>query len=158
MKFTPTVVILGIVAAIIIVVVVVFARKGSLYQSTASPSPAFEEVTQVISNVLEASDQVATNSAEVSKVSLAEGGYVVVHASAADGTPGAVIGYTNYLEPGEYAELTVTLTKPVKVGDTIFPMLHSDDGDKTYGFPDEDLPLKDSAGAVILKKVKVLAP
>lgn len=157
MKFTSTTVILGIVAIVVVVLIVVFAVKRPTYQPSASPT-GVTQVTPKVANALEVADQTATNSATIDKAVLAQGGYVVVHAAAADGTPGAVIGYTNYLEPGKYTGLTVILTKPVKVGDTIFPMLHSDDGDKTYGFPDEDFPLKDSAGAIILKKVKVVAP
>ena len=152
MKLSPTAIILAIVAVIVVVLIVVSAtRRGAV----PTPTPTAPTLASPSANLVRVADQIATNSAKIISTALTEGGYVVIHESTPDGTPGAVVGYSNYLEAGSYSDLTIRLTKSVKLGAVLFAMLHSDDGDKTYGFPDEDLPLKDQAGKVILQKFTV---
>ncbi len=149
MKLSPTAIVGGIVVIVVIVLVVAAtARRGA----APTPTPQAPTFASPSANLVTVADQIATNSAKIGSAALTEGGYVVIHEAAPDGTPGGVIGYSNYFEPGNYSNLTIRLTKSVKKGDTLFAMLHSDDGDKTYGFPDEDLPLKDTTGKVILQK------
>lgn len=156
MKITPTVVVLAIVAIIIVVLIVVFALKRPIYtpQPVSTTTPA-AELTPLFANSVNVTNQSATGSATITSASFDQGGFIVIHASTQDGAPGEVIGYSEYLAPGSYDEVEITLTKPAKAGDTLFAMLHGDDGDATYGFPDEDLPLKDETGNVILQKYTV---
>jgi len=42
--------------------------------------------------------------------------------------------------------MVVMLTRETQVGETLYAMLHSDDGDGTYEFPGDDLPIKNEEG------------
>lgn len=156
MKITPTIIVLVIVPIVIIVLIVVLVLKRPTYtpQSVSTTTPA-TELTPLFENSIQVANQAATSSATITSASFGQGGYIVIHAATADGAPGEVIGYSEYLAPGSYDNVQITLTKPVKIGDNLFAMLHGDDGDQTYGFPDEDLPLKDNAGNIILQKYTV---
>lgn len=154
MKFLLVAVVFG-VAVIIVIVAIISGTRGPGTQPTTTPPPPVGQSTSQLSNAVEVTNQMATESVIIGKASLTNGGYVVIHEATAQGAPGAVIGYTNYLNPGQYTNLEIMLRKQVKTGVTLFAMLHTDDGDKTYGFPDEDLPLGDSAGSIVLTKFKV---
>ncbi|WP_410766541.1 PGF-CTERM sorting domain-containing protein [Haloferax sp. DFSO60] len=77
----------------------------------------------------------------VESVYLPEGGFVTVH----DGTvtEGAVFesirGTSEYLEPGYYNSVRVTLDAPLNETTTVVPMAHMDtDGDEMYTFPESE--------------------
>lgn len=124
-------------------------------QIIPSPTPVAQPTPTPLENSVEAEDQEAADSAVVASATLSEGGYVVIHRSTEDGKPGQVIGNTDYLGPGTYQNLEVALTGEVEEGEELFAMLHGDDGDQEYGFPDEDLPLQDEQGNIILVKFSV---
>lgn len=88
----------------------------------------------------------------VSSVTLPTDGYVVVHADA-DGTPGAVIGYSDLLPEGTSTDVTVTFDEPLTESQTVFPMAHIDaNGNGEYEFfpPDDttDIPATFDDGSV----------
>lgn len=145
---------LGIVAIIVIVIVVIAVRGSSQVPQTpiTQTSPAAQ--TQVLSNTVSASNQPAGQSVKIDSVSLKEAGYVVIHEEA-EGKPAKVIGNSSALQAGTYSNLVVNLTRASKDGENLYPMLHSDDGDGTYGFPDEDLPIKDEQGNIVIAKLTV---
>ncbi len=80
-------------------------------------------------------------------------GYVVVHAEK-DGKPGPVIGRSELIQ-GSVENLSVDLDSAVEAGDTVFVMLHVDDGDGEYEFPGDDTPARDANGDVVVKKVMI---
>ena len=92
-------------------------------------------------------DQFPGNIVYLSSVQLTKGAFVVIHKDN-KGTPGDVIGVQYFeagINPGK-----VTLTSATVEGGTYYAMLHSDDGDKKFDAV-KDLPLKDSAGNIIMK-------
>ena len=102
------------------------------------------------------SDQSTTGrSVVVDSVELGDGGFVVIHdSSLLDGEVlGSVIGVSEYLEPGRYEDLTVSLDEPLEEGDTLIAMPHRDTNDnQTYDFNetdgDEDGPYTEDGDAV----------
>jgi plastocyanin len=74
-------------------------------------------------------------------------GYIAIHESSAAGAPGPVIGVTAYQPAGTtYTALTVSLDRALKDGETLWPMLHTEDnGNKTYDGAAVDLPTVDAA-------------
>ena len=66
-------------------------------------------------------------------------GYVVIHKSV-DEKPGPVIGNSE-LVSGSHSDFKVTIDE-TQAGEMIFAMLHYDDGDGSYEFPGDDLPVK----------------
>lgn len=73
----------------------------------------------------------------VQNVTLAEGGFVVLHDSTlADGNVlGSVVGSSSYLDPGTHENVTVRLESPLSNDTTLTAMAHRDtDGDRVYEF------------------------
>lgn len=144
---------LGVVA-IIVIVIVIFVLKGG-YQTPQAPlvtqveSPTPIALINSISVVGQKAGDVATVSATIRQT-----GYVVIHEET-DGKPAKVIGNSNVLQAGSYDNLAVNLTRPSKNGENLYAMLHSDDGNGTYTEVDEDLPIKDEQGNVVVSKFTV---
>lgn len=97
----------------------------------------------------------------IASVTLPTDGYVVVHADA-DGTPGAVIGWSDLLPEGTSTDVTVTFEEPLTETQTVFPMAHIDaNGNGEYEFfpPDDttDIPatFEDGSVAVVGGEVTV---
>lgn len=76
-------------------------------------------------------DQTATNgSVAVTSVSLADGGFVVIHNESGD-----VIGHSAFLEVGTHEDVSVPLDKPLGGEQTLTAMAHRDtNGNQTFDF------------------------
>ena len=126
-------------------------------QPTAAPTQAAPAGPKPSLTV---SDQPATGGKiMVSNVVAAQDGWVVVHKTGPDGkllvTP--IIGQTQ-VKAGSTDNVEIMLTEAVKAGDTVYPMLHIDEGVKgTYEFPGgPDTPVQVD-GNVVVKPVKITA-
>lgn len=76
----------------------------------------------------------------VDSVNLSAGGYVVVHASD-NGTPGAVLGHSDYLDAGAHEDVVVTLDESLTEDRELIAMAHRDTNEnELYEFPDADGP------------------
>jgi len=148
---------LVILAVVIIGGLIGFFLTQGRYQApqTITPVPEVAPQPQVSTNSATVSAQQAAESVTVDKVSLAESGYVVIHEETA-GAPAKVVGASNLLQAGEYDNLSIKLSRVAKSGEGLYAMLHSDDGDGVYGFPDEDFPIKDQLGNIVLVRFQVL--
>lgn len=67
-----------------------------------------------------------------SSVVAGEDGWLVVHRTDAAMKPGPVVGYAP-LKAGENKDVTADLTEPVKSGEMLMLMLHSEQGGKQAG-------------------------
>lgn len=85
---------------------------------------------------------------------LPDAGYVVVHREK-DGKPGDIIGVSDFLSAGVKENFLMSINEEVVEGDTLFAMIHSDDGDGVF---DEslDVPFVDGNGDVILVKFSIV--
>lgn len=77
-------------------------------------------------------------------VTLTQPGFVVLHAANEDGSLQVlpVLGQTDRLSAGDHSNVTIDIASdqaPV-VGDQVFAMVHVDDGDGAYVFPESDAP------------------
>ncbi len=109
-----------------------------------------EEMTDSIESVMaRAGDEKLV----VDKAYLSSKGYIVVH-EAKDGKPGPVIGNSELVE-GSVEGVSIMLKRALEEGETVFVMLHKDDGDGEYEFPGDDAPVKTADGKVVVKKVMV---
>jgi len=134
------VVIVGIVA-----VVIYFVFTG-VSEDTTTP-------LLVGDNAIFVSDAMPAASVKVGFAVLAEGGYVVIHKDN-EGKPGAIIGNSDVLSQGESRDLEVMLSRESVDGETLYAMLHSDNGDGAFN-PAEDKPIKDDQGNVVFMKFQV---
>lgn len=133
-----------VVAVIIIGGFLLFGGKKSAPEETISP------LILTDGNAVNAASQPAGSSVVVSLVVLKDPGYVVIHEDA-KGAPGTVIGNSKLLE-GENRNITVELTRASRDNETLYAMLHMDDGDGVYEFPGDDGPIKSDEGNIILMK------
>lgn len=87
----------------------------------------------------------------VAGVYLPDGGFVAMHEQQNDGSAGAVVGSSDYLEPGIHTGIEVELDNPVTDDTVLGAMPHTDDGDETYEFPalGQDGPYTKDGSAVI---------
>ena len=87
----------------------------------------------------------------VDSAQLSSGGFIVIHdGSLLDGdVEGSVIGNSEYLEPGTYNDVTVTLDEPMDENFTAIAMPHQDTNDnEAYDFPGDDGPYTSNGSAV----------
>ncbi len=93
----------------------------------------------------------------ISKVTISQDGWVVVHKAGPDGklllTP--VIGQVQ-IKAGESSNVPIKLTEAVADGATLWPMVHIDEGQKgVYEFPNgPDVPVV-ANGAPVMMEIKV---
>ena len=149
---------------IIVLLVVLGGLYWAMNSSTApaTPTTGTEQAAPTteapaapaVQNALTAGDQKAGKEVVVSSVTLNQDATVVVHKDA-KGAPGAVLG-TVTLKAGSYTDVKIALTEAIKVGDTVYPMLHPDtNGDGKYTPNEEGNPLTDAQGAILMVAVKV---
>ena len=86
----------------------------------------------------------------ITLLTLDKPGYVVVHKDN-EGKPGPVIGQSELIEPGTYANYPVFIDAE-QAGAAVFPMLHYDNGDGVYEFPGPDVPVT-ADGQVVVGRV-----
>lgn len=98
-------------------------------------------------NVIYVADQKPSTELTVNLVSLAKGGYVVIHEEV-EGSPGEIIGNTLLLQPGDHNDVEVALQRASLEGESLIAMLHADNGDEVFA-PQEDQPIKDDDGNII---------
>jgi len=138
----------------IIVVVVVIAAIGSFIfvkkQVVDTTAPLL-----VGNNAIYVSDAKPATNVRVGFVILAGGGYVVVHQDS-EGKPGAIIGNSDALPQGESRDFEITLSRESIDGETLYAMLHSENGDGAFN-PAEDTPIKDDRGNIVLMNFLVLS-
>lgn len=141
-----------IVTVIVVIVLIVlgfyiFGGKGSsvapVDTSTATDTSATNNANGIV-----VSDQFPGNIVYLSSVQLASPGFVVITTSA-NGTPGKTIGSQSFkagINPGQ-----VKLTQSMIDGASYYAVLYSDTNSNGVFDATTDLPVKDSAGNVIMK-------
>ena len=145
-----------IVGAIIIIAIIAFvfiSQNNKTQQSTqVAASPAAEEVMEEKmekDSSIEAIAQPADSSVTVDSASFVAPGYIVIHEQV-DGAPGPVIGSSALYEAGSFQDVSVALDRESVSGETLYAMLHDDDGNAEYEFPGPDAPTTNEAGDVVV--------
>lgn len=96
-------------------------------------------------NAIYVQDQPPGQTITVIFASLEKDGFVVIH-EGKNARVGAIIGKSNLLPRGEAENLSpIILSRKTSDAETLFAMLHRDNGDKTFN-PKEDVPITDSEG------------
>ena len=144
-----------VIWAIVIVLIIIgaysFLQRDSETSKPTTQAPSQETITA--DNAVSIESQKPGTEVIVGTVILENPGYVAIHEDA-DGTPGSVIGNSDLLA-GRNDNVVVNLKRQSEANETLYAMLHTDDGDSTYEFPGDDVPLKDEAGKVILAKFTI---
>lgn len=83
-------------------------------------------------------------------------GYIVVHEDE-DGELGKIIGESALLSEGETKNVVIELSRESKEGEVFYAVLYADDEDGEFE-EDQDVPVEDEKGNVVLAKFTVGAP
>ncbi len=111
-----------------------------------------ETVVTIIPSIAVSDQTTSTKTVKIASVTLDKAGYVVLH-SEADGKPGPVVAKTGLLQANTYTDIEITVE--LREGaNKFFAMPHYDDGDGTYEFPGDDVPITVD-GAVLVKPLTV---
>ena len=115
----------------IIIVIIVIAVVGYLIfrsDGIGIPSTALYAVT--------ASGQLAGDDVVIENARLTDAGYIVIHDDSA-GAPGVIIGVSDAIV-GEYENLVVSLNRASSEGETLYAMVHMDNGDGEFSAADDE--------------------
>lgn len=107
-------------------------------------------------NAVKVDDQSSGSSVTIASVLLSAPGYVAIHEDTED-APAAVIGSSELLPKGVSEEVAVELDRVSVEGETLYAMLHFDDGDLKFVLAD-DAPVTDEEGAVVMAAFEIIAP
>lgn len=104
-------------------------------------------------NAIYVSDQGPSSVMNIGLTSLSAPGYVVIHEDN-NGKPGAIIGSSPVLGANKDIKASVDLDRKAVDGESLFAMLHFDNGDGQFD-PTTDLPVKDDKSNIIMMKFNV---
>jgi|GEM_PF-916821 len=82
-------------------------------------------------NQLTLSEQEPSNFVYVESAVIVNGGFVVIHTSV-DGQAGPAIGHSRYINRSGATQVIVNLSRELHPGETVFALLHEDNGDGRY--------------------------
>ena len=99
-------------------------------------------------NAIYISNQGVDDLITVGFTQLTQDGYVVVHEDN-EGAPGTILGSSELLASGRTDNFSVTLTRDAIEGETLYGMLHVDNGDNTFNAA-LDTPVVDEGGNIVL--------
>lgn len=141
------------------VIVVVIVGAMLFFQRGGEQSDTSEDLSGLIidKNAIYVMAQLPSDAVAVEVVRLERSGFVVIHEDVA-GVPGAILGTSGLLRAGETENpASITLSRVTKDGETIFAMLHLDDGDGVFDAA-KDKPAEDQmSGGPVMMIVEVRA-
>ncbi len=145
-----TFLILGVI--IVFITGVVFFFRGSKEE----PGPASNSSGLIISNsAIYVAEQTPGTNVSVSIVRLEKPGFVIIHEDAA-GAPGKILGVSDLLPAGETENLPpIMLSRATTDEETIYAMLHFDNGDGQFDAADDKPALDSVDGAPMMTIVTV---
>lgn len=149
----------AIVVILVVIAAVVFLNQNRQQTTeTTSPSPAeIESTTEATGqdSSITVSNQSAGNTVIIPTATLIAPGYIVIHEQEA-GELGPAIGASELYEAGTYQDIEVTLDRASVSTETLYGMLHDDDGNAQYEFPGPDAPTVNSLGEIVVSPFKIL--
>ena len=104
-------------------------------------------------NAIYVPDVMPATNVNVGFANFGDGGYVVIHEDN-DGKPRAIVGNSTLLSQGENKNCEVMLSRESVDGETLYAMLHSDNGDGVFN-PADDPPTTDDQGNIVLMKFQI---
>jgi hypothetical protein len=135
------------IIVIILVVAAFFVFNSFLKKSIDSTSENTEIAKPAVLGIVVPQQAGGTN-VFIESVSLNNAGYVVIHRDNG-GKPGKVIGVSKLLQPGTMENFLMDIDEEVVEGDSLFAMVHSDDGDGVFDAV-LDVPTVDMEGNILL--------
>lgn len=110
--------------------------------STPTDTPVPTATPRTGTATITFTDQQAETTVTVDSVSLSEGGFVVIYNSS-----GSVVGTSDYLEPGDYEALNVSVSPAFTMSEVAIAEVHYDNGDESFNAT-EDVAYESAGTAV----------
>ncbi len=129
----------------------VFLKRGaSVKPASVRKEPAEQPSGLIIGrNAIYVADQAPSGQIAIGFVVLEKPGFVVIHEEKG-GKPGAILGVSNLIGSGETNNFPpILLSRTARDGETLFAMLHRDDGDSAFN-PAKDAPVRDAGGEPLM--------
>ncbi len=105
-------------------------------------------------NAIYVSDQPPSDKIEIGFVVLEKSGFIAIHAGE-NGNPAGILGVSNLIPAGETSSLQpIPLSGATQDGETLFAMLHFDDGDGVFD-PSKDTPVRDVLGEPLMMEFSI---
>lgn len=147
---TKKLITLGIVI-VIFVVITTFVKSGNRGSGENHDSSNLI----VGNNAIYVAEQAPGNSILVQVVYLEKPGFVVIHEDASE-SPGKILGASSLLRKGETKNLpAISLSREIKDGETIYAMLHLDNGDSEFDAKNDKPALDPTSGTPVIMIVSV---
>lgn len=132
--------ILGLIIIVALGVVIFFVGNNRESEPTSNSSGLI-----ISNNAIYVAEQIPGDIVSVQVVRLEKPGFVEIHEDN-NGKPGKILGSSILLSAGETRNLPpIRLSRTTKDGETIYAMLHSDNGDGKFEAAD-DKPILDPVG------------
>lgn len=120
---------------LIFVIIIVVVGIGAMFlfpRETKEPGTSGDPVGLIIGgNAIYVAEQAPSKTVSVAVVRFEKPGFVVIHEDT-NGAPGRILGVSGLIMAGEKNFLQVALSRSTVDGETVYAMLHLDDGDKTF--------------------------
>ncbi|MEK7203487.1 MAG: hypothetical protein AAB627_00170 [Patescibacteria group bacterium] len=131
-----------------LILIIVAAGIGAaflLLREIREPGPAGDSAGFIVGkNAIYVAEQAPSKTVSVAVVQFEKPGFVVIHEEANE-KPGKILGASVLLSKGETKNVLVRLSRMTADGETLYAMLHLDDGDRVFE-PGKDYPAEDSLG------------
>lgn len=150
--------IIGIIVIIVIIGIFFSLGRDDTDQGLPTPDEVVEQTNAITQeekgNKIVAVRQSPGTTVTIDSVTLLAPGYTVAHKET-EGAPGEVIGHSSLLPSGTTVDVTFELDEELAIGEQLFLMLHTDDGNGSYEFPGDDSPLTDAEENIVMTLVDI---
>jgi hypothetical protein len=100
-------------------------------------------------NVINVAENVSGNSARITDAKLAKPGFIVIYRVNGN-SDSEILGHSALLGADSYTNLEIKLTKSTTNNQALVAVLHEDDGDGKFEFPDSDFYLGNATERVVM--------
>ena len=145
----------GLIIGIIVVIVVgIFVWRYFSSRNATNDQVGGEQSEQVAGmDSIFVANQRPGRFVNVGRATLSKKGYVAIHQEEA-GAPGAIIGFSSFLNAVESKNFSVTLNRKSVAGESFYAMIHWDNNNGAFN-PSEDMPAKDKDGNIVMAKFMI---
>ena len=145
----------GLIIGIIVVIVVgIFVWRYFSSRNATNDQVGGEQSEQVAGmDSIFVANQRPGRFVNVGRATLSKKGYVAIHQEEA-GAPGAIIGFSSLLNAVESKNFSVTLNRKSVVGESLYAMIHWDNGSGSFN-PSEDTAATDKDGNLVMVKFMI---
>ena len=138
----------------IFAIIIAFVGAALFFRSSKDEADSASDSSGLVmsESAIYVAEQAPGRSVSLSLVRLEKPGFVVIHDGSA-GAPGKILGVSSWLPAGEMKHLLpITLSRATRDGETIYAMLHFDNGDGKFDATN-DKAVRDSVGGVSMMMI-----